>query len=389
MIWDITAASLFSAGSLIFITTGLLCAYVRWNHMCRPFNDDAGYFYPARKFVTFFYASIALTFPYALAPMDPAVWIYTRSFGVLYYPVCFAVMIRQYFQLHRRKAQRTFGKVYLATPFALLLTMLVPLLTGNEKWIFRHEKATLYVVGAISLVFTFVTVKVLMTLKKEMDRSNTENFSSEDDFPYKFASKVLYAPFLWILLMWIVFVTGSRWMKFFLDVFTSCWMTYFLCIILHPQRAMRPAEIETEIKRLEDRKQQIIQEINTEEVLEESAEDAQEDDGTPMNVIKDEVLTVILRRFREPHLLKTEVLMDLGKGKMNRASKFISQIGYYNLVNMFRLEYARLYKEAHPNAKQEEIALESGFVSRTAYYKAKRNVKEIDHGLTKGVTLVS
>mgnify|MGYP004682660339 FL=1 len=88
-----------------------------------------------------------------------------------------------------------------------------------------------------------------------------------------------------------------------------------------------------------------------------------------MDVIKDEVLAVILRRFREPHLLKTEVLLDLGSGKMNKASKFISSIGYYNLVNMFRLEYARLYKEAHPHAKQEEIAIESGFVSRTAYYK--------------------
>ena len=79
--------------------------------------------------------------------------------------------------------------------------------------------------------------------------------------------------------------------------------------------------------------------------------------------------------------------MELENGKMNRASKFISSIGYYNLVNMFRLEYARLYKEAHPDAKQEEIALASGFVSRTAFYKAKRNVTEIDGKLTQGVKI--
>ena len=151
--------------------------------------------------------------------------------------------------------------------------------------------------------------------------------------------------------MWTIFITGSRWGKFAVDIVTSCWMIYFLGLILHPQRVLRPYAIDDEMEKSEDRKQRDIQEIDTSE--NESSDIPPEDDGTPMDVIKDEVLAVILRRFREPHFLKTEVLLDLGSGKMNKASKFISSIGYYNLVNMFRLEYARLYKEAHPHAKQE------------------------------------
>lgn len=185
--------------------------------------------------------------------------------------------------------------------------------------------------------------------------------------------------------MWTIFITGSRCGKFAVDIVTSCWMIYFLGLILHPQRVLRPSAIDDEMEKLEDRKQREIQEIDTSE--NESSDIPPEDDGTPMDVIKDEVLAVILRCFREPHLLKTEVLLDLGSGKMNKASKFISSIGYYNLVNMFRLEYARLYKEAHPHAKQEEIAIESGFVSRTAYYKVKKSVGEIDHALRQGVKL--
>lgn len=385
--WNITPERLFSAGGLIFIMAGVFGAYVRWNHMCKPFDEDAEYYYPARKLVSFFFASIALTFPYAICPMDPGVWVYTRSFGILYYPVCFAMMISQYFQLHRHQKQKTFGKIYLVTPFLLILAMLVSLLAGYDGWIVKHEKTVLYAVGAISLAFTSVTLKVLLKLKKEMMKSNTDNYSNDEDFPYKFAAEILYAPLLWIALMWIVFITGNRWVKLFMDIFTSSWITYFLCVILHPQRSLRPAEIEEEIRRLEETKKDAIQELGREKAID--AEEVQEDDGTPMDVIKDEVLAVILQRFREPHLLKTEVLLSLGNGKMNRASKFISSIGYYNLVNMFRLEYARLYKEAHPNAKQEEIALESGFASRTAYYKAKRNVGEIDPELTKGVHLLS
>ena len=63
MIWNVTPEGLYSAGCLIFITTGAVCAYIRWNHMCRPFCENADYFYPARKLVTLFYASIALNFP--------------------------------------------------------------------------------------------------------------------------------------------------------------------------------------------------------------------------------------------------------------------------------------------------------------------------------------
>ena len=53
----------------------------------------------------------------------------------------------------------------------------------------------------------------------------------------------------------------------------------------------------------------------------------------------------------------------------------------------FRLQHAALYKEAHPAAKQEEIAEESGFSSRTAYYKARKSVAAIDDKIVKSVKL--
>lgn len=386
MIWNITAESLYSAGCLVFIATGLICSYVRWNHMCRPFNENPDYFYPARKGVTVFFASIILTFPYVLAPMDPSVWIYTRCFYVLYYPVCFSVLISKYFQLRKHEKGHPLWTIHTAFPFILSAVMLVPIMIGRYDWIQDNGNTILTCVGIIALLLAAYTVSVLVNLKKETDRFNTENYSSDEDFPYKFASRILNLPLLWLALMWIIFVTGDRWIKFAADIATSCWMVYFLCVILHPQRVINPIKIDGELLKLEEEKNLDILKIDTQDAAEQKMEE-EEDDGTPMDVIKEEVLEVVRRRFREPHLLKTEVLMELGNGKMNRASKFISSIGYYKLVNMFRLEYANLYKEAHPGAKQEEIAIESGFVSRTAYYKAKRDVGEIDRQLTKGVEL--
>lgn len=54
---------------------------------------------------------------------------------------------------------------------------------------------------------------------------------------------------LWILIMWTIFITGSRWGKFAVDIVTSCWMIYFLGLILHPQRVLRPSAIDDEMEK--------------------------------------------------------------------------------------------------------------------------------------------
>ncbi len=93
--------------------------------------------------------------------------------------------------------------------------------------------------------------------------------------------------------------------------------------------------------------------------------------------IEDEVLTIIGRHFKEPHLLKTEVLAAVSRGNAQRADKFIALHGYYRLVNMFRLEYARLYKLRYPDAIQDVVAAESGFTSRVTFYKARKSVSDV------------
>ena len=100
---------------------------------------------------------------------------------------------------------------------------------------------------------------------------------------------------------------------------------------------------------------------------------------------KDAVLQIILQNYRDKHLLKTQILSGVDKGLRSGASRFIAEVGYYRLVNMFRLEYARLYANANPASTQVEVAYESGFISDSAYCKAKR--KNINTDFVKGVHL--
>ena len=57
------------------------------------------------------------------------------------------------------------------------------------------------------------------------------------------------------------------------------------------------------------------------------------------------------------------------------------------LINMFRLRYATLYKQQHPQAKQVEVAEQSGYISDQALSRAKKNVTSIDMDMVKNVTI--
>lgn len=372
---------MFAGAGLVFIVTGLICGFVRFRHCCRPFSEHEEYFYPARKQVAVFYAAVAMLFPYVLAPENAGVWTYVRIWGIIYYPTGFTLLIRRYFD-NFGKGNKVMWGVFLSVPTLFLTALLIALLAGGDRWIAGHSRELCIAAGALSFVLTCVMAGVLACLKRMIDRFNTENYSNEDDFPYSFARMMVIMPLAWIFGMWAVFLSGSHWAKFAVDILASVWMVRFLCIILHPQRIKMPKTIDETTLVLERESEEEIRKI---ENCRQSAGDAGCAEVDP--AVKERVLSVIRRRFREPHLLKSEVLLDVGNGDMGKASHFVAGVGYYNLVNMFRLEYARLYKEAHPNAKQEEIAEEAGFSSRTAYYKAKKYVGEIDSEIVKGVSL--
>ena len=84
----------------------------------------------------------------------------------------------------------------------------------------------------------------------------------------------------------------------------------------------------------------------TQDSIEKPDETAEDESYIFDEEAKRQVLDIILRRFKEQHLQKKDILAEVDKGRMAPASRFIASVGYYNLINMFRLEYARQYSEA-------------------------------------------
>lgn len=366
---------LYSDACIVFVVTGIICAAVRWFHMCHPFDKIEKTSYPARRQMTFFYAATCLQFPYILEPSNPDVWIYIRSFCILYYPMFLTCVLDRYF--HRKTLRDTIGTtIYVVIPFCWLLFLLI-LSICDRPLLARWESPLLILSIVGSLVLTYRLTRVILKIKRQIDAFHEQNFSSEGDFPLRFAERILGLPFAWLLCMWAIFVTGSQELKMFFDLSLSVVMVLFLCIILHPQRiekTMAADKLPTTFP-IDEKK------IKTPDDVFISAEDEslKVKDTEPLqdenyDGIRQEVLTIIRRRYLEPNLKRSDVIAEVTYGKHTLAGLYITQIGFYRLVNTFRLTHAQLYEAKHPNLSKDAIAEASGFKDRFALHNAKKKI---------------
>ena len=357
----------FADACLVYILAGIFCAFVRWFHVCGACSGvSADYYYPARKQLTFFYALCAIQFPYVVNPTDTAIWTYVSIFGILYYPVCFAMIFRRYFD--RRKLYDNWkGLIFTVLPLLSIVALgLLSVLCGD--WADAHRRALMFGAGAAGLLLMSYAATVSVQLKRKIDKYHYDNFSCERDFPYNFAKKVVFFPFFWFVMAWAVFLSDCRWVKAVSDMTMTVWMVMFLIKVLHPQRKA-PGDTgvqEEEPVRNED--EGICGNCPPQPGNDEFADEGEREE------IHRELVGIIGRMYHNSGLLKTDVINEVDYGKKTLAKEYIAEVGFYNFVNAFRLEHARLYREVHPQATLDHIAEESGFRDRFAYNYAKNKI---------------
>lgn len=370
---------IYSDACLVFVVTGIFCAAVRWFHMCRPFDKEAYYFYPARWQVSFFFAAVVMELPYVFAPSSSAVWNYIRIFGILYCPMCLSSIFLRFFR--QRGLDEWGDRLFVGVPMLMLLVLMTLAVAGSSL-LAESSAILMLAVVLCSVVLLGRMILVTVWVKRRIDEYHLQNNSDEEDFPYKFAAKVLWLPLVWIAIQWVVFLSDSRDVKAVTDVVMSVCLVVLLCAILHPQRTLGPSKVQEDIDRIEGDEEAVIGETMA---AEQEACLAEASALTWDEESKRQVLDIILRRYKEQHLQKSDILSEMDKGKAAPASRFIASVGYYNLINMFRLEYARQYIVAHPDAKLAVVAEESGFASGSSFSKAKRSVPEIVPEYVEGV----
>lgn len=259
----------YSLACYTYILSGVICAVVRWFHMCRPFDQRSDYFYPARRQVTFFYAATALQLPYMLCPGDPGSWFFARSFGILYYPVCFALLYHRFFQM-RHLWSKKLSIAYFCSPFLLLGALFVIVVFHQNDLLLPHKRLWECIMVCVSILLTYRLVKECRWVAKKVESYHTQNYSNESDFPFTFAKNMLYLPAVWLIVMWTLFLLDNQMVKAFIDLIMAAWHVLLLCRILHPSRPVSSKRSIDDMKTIENENMERILQEN--ELLEKVVE---------------------------------------------------------------------------------------------------------------------
>lgn len=416
----------YSLACYTYILSGVICAIVRWFHMCRPFDQRSDYFYPARRQVTFFYAATALQLPYMLCPGDPGSWFFARSFGILYYPVCFALLYHRFFQM-RHLWSKKLSIAYFCSPFLLLGALFVIVVFHQNDLLLPYKRLWECIMVCVSILLTYRLVKECRWVAKKVESYHTQNFSNESDFPFTFAKNMLYLPAVWLIVMWALFLLDNQMVKAFIDLIIAAWHVLFLCRILHPSRPVSSKRSIDDMKTIEDENmERILQEnellekvveatdnlileepctedeadvtdeagvtdennetdeANERQLIERNGENTrQRIEKEKWESVKNEVLTIVSRRYLEPSLKRIEVIRDVSAMNHTLAGTFITQVGFYRLVNAFRVRhYERLMESDSTSNLGQEIAAEMcGFKNRWGLANARKRLKDFDYEL--------
>ena len=212
-----------------------------------------------------------------------------------------------------------------------------------------------------------------------MDSYHTQNYSNDADFPFAFAKKMLYLPAVWLVIMWTVFILDNQMFKAFIDLVVAAWHVLFLCRILHPNKLVCKEKDDNDMLSTENEEmKQMIHEnelfdkvvlTDDDKILEETCTDDTDNktelteckrDAVRMQIeqekwesVKEEVLTIISKRYLEPSLKRIEVVRDVSAMNHTLAGTFITEVGFYRLVNAFRVRhYERLMANRMPQHLQ-------------------------------------
>lgn len=426
----------YSLACYTYILSGVICAVVRWFHMCRPFDQRGDYFYPARRQVTFFYAATALQLPYMLCPGDPGSWFFARSFGILYYPVCFALLYHRFFQM-RHLWSKKLSIAYFCSPFLLLGALFVIVVFHQNDLLLPYKRLWECIMVCVSILLTYRLVKECRWVAKKVESYHTQNYSNESDFPFTFAKNMLYLPAVWLIVMWTLFLLDNQMVKAFIDLIMAAWHVLLLCRILHPSRPVSSKRSIDDMKTIENENmERILQEnellekvveatdnlileepctedeagvtdeanvtdeadvtdeagvtdennetdeANERQLIERNGENTrQRIEKEKWESVKNEVLTIVSRRYLEPSLKRIEVIRDVSAMNHTLAGTFITQVGFYRLVNAFRVRhYERLMESDSTSNLGQEIAAEMcGFKNRWVLSNARKRLKDFDY----------
>ncbi len=351
-----TLPYLCGIAAAVYVAVCLVCAAVRWFHMCPPYNRNPRYYYPGRPFVTMAWLSSLCLLPYVFQPQSTDAWFLVKIFFLPVTLYHFTLILFSYFGSVMQWKKWEWPTVLAGIPVgvALLAALVLAIIPGDQLHFPTIETFVLRILGLLITAVCFTSVAVVRIW---VSRFDSDDYSNPADFPVVQARIWLMFVGINVVLCWTGTLLDRPSVMAVIMLFVALSAVIFVITALHPNRN-RPVEEDSPEQAGVVYKRAISQK-KKEEML-----------SAIRTVVEQQ------KAFLDPHLTLHEVAERCGYNRTYISGLMKNELGgFFEYVNRLRLAYVETYLLENPEATLGEAIEASGFGSRPSYYavKAKLN----------------
>ena len=353
---------MLSLSLVVYLTTCAVVAAVRWEHKCEPYAEHVDYYFPGWRAVAFGALSNLVLIPVVFMPRDRDAILQLRLILLMASPLFCSVFIYSYFGrvlklTWWKKPAVAMSVSYLAMSLFALVVTLIP---GTQmQGMFRS--VYFIVAGVLTLIYLVALVFALIMIIQPLSKFSEENFSNPDDFPEQYARTLIFIPLLHLIMSWSATFNGTSQVMSFSLIMLSVLFVIILLGALSPHRTLEVEQLEKEV------------EADQTESLAEPEQLSQERSEEILRAIRQQVEDE--QACLDSHLTLSKLSQMCGFNRTYVSGVLNESLGgFFGYVNRCRLAHADTYKQEHPEADMDEVALLSGFNSRQSYYNARKKL---------------
>lgn len=353
---------MLSVSLAVYVAVCAMAGIVRWWHKCAPYDQHLDYYYPGWRALALSSLSNLSLIPAIFLPNETDAILQIRMTLILSSPFLCSVLIFSYFGKVLKLSGWRRPIYVLSVTYSVMtaMAMVCTIMPGTQMQ-GAFLRGYFIAGGLLALVYLFSLGFAMRMIIQPLSRFSEESFSNPDDFPEQYAKSLIYIPFLHLVMSWSTTFNGNVTAISFGLFMLSILTVIILLGALSPHRAVEVERLETELR------------AEKEELPSEAEVFPQER--------KDEILCSIRnyvedrQAYLDSHLTLGKLSRDCG---FNRT--YVSVVlndnlgGFFNYVNRCRLQHAEAYRQEHPDADVDELALVSGFNSRQSYYNARKRL---------------
>ena len=356
----------YVVAAVIFITSCLIAAAIRWLHTCPHPKELHDVYYPDRKMGASFFMVPVVLLPYVFHPSDPDAWLLIRCyFPVTYFFYMGTLLFLFFGSFKQRTRWKPVGYAMACVSAAtLLLLFVIASWPGLQLSEIENRIFEWFAIG-VGVLTTGWCVVALWIVEQWIRDISDESYSNPDDIPKSYAKQSVTIPYFMGVIVWVVFFLNNQSVQAVYHVAQAVFNTLFLVFVLRP-RAMDNFMDSVIASMLESSLVPERGQVDSAEPVQPS-----KDPGTGLSPkVADEIAAQIEafvyegKGYLDAHLKIEDVVAHCSYSRAYVSRVFRERFGGFSAyVNGLRLDYYEEYMRTHPHATKDAAAQESGFSS--------------------------